>query len=167
MLTYDTAAEADADRGMSGPPTVIWIEPVLRPDGRKWYVPKRERITTSGLLHRTRLGGPDGDLLCDRVYNPVCESCCALMARGITGPFETRKPDVPYPCMTGDIEKAAGLTISEPDNGVVHFIKWNPFDKDALSRSTIIAPASEDGSAGRGKPAEAFACPRSDGEAAE
>jgi len=67
--------------------------------------------------------------------------------------------------MTGDIEKVAGLTISEPDKGVVHFIKWSPFDKDALSRSTIMAPASEDGSAAIVEPAEAFASPRSDGEA--
>jgi len=62
--------------------TRIWIEPVKRPDGRDWY-------TDRGLLLRTRLGGPDGEILADRVHNPVCTSCHALMARGIIGPFET------------------------------------------------------------------------------
>ena len=74
--------------------TRIWIEPVKRPDGRNWYT---ERW---GLLMRTRLGGPDGEILCDRVHNPICESCRALMARGILGQFETLKPGFPYPCMT-------------------------------------------------------------------
>jgi hypothetical protein len=29
------------------------------------------------------------------------------MARGIVGPFETRKPEIDYPCTIGDIETAA------------------------------------------------------------
>jgi hypothetical protein len=65
--------------------TQIWIEPVKRPDGRNWY---SERW---GLLLRTRLDGPDGEILCDWVHNPVRESARALMARGITGQFETHK----------------------------------------------------------------------------
>jgi hypothetical protein len=58
--------------------TRIWIEPVKRPDG-----------TDRGLLLRTRLGGPDGEILCDRVHNAICESCRVLMSRGIVGAFET------------------------------------------------------------------------------
>jgi hypothetical protein len=72
------------------------------------------------------------------------------MARGITGHFETRKPGIPYPRMRGDIEKAAGLTVFEPDDGVVHFGRWRPFDQNALSRSAIVAPVSEEDVAGRG-----------------
>jgi len=37
----------------------IWIEAVKRPDGRNWY-------TDRGLLLRTRLGGPDGEVIADR-----------------------------------------------------------------------------------------------------
>jgi hypothetical protein len=65
------------------------------------------------------------------------------MARGIVGPFETRKPEIDYPCMIGDIETAAGLTVKEPDDGVVHFARWRPFDQNALSRSPILAPARD------------------------
>ena len=72
--------------------TRIWIEPVKRPDGRNWY-------TDRGLLLRTRLGGPDGEILRDRVHNALCETCRVLMSRGIVGAFETWKPDIPYPCM--------------------------------------------------------------------
>jgi hypothetical protein len=42
------------------------------------------------------------------------------MSRGVTGPFETRKPGIGQTCITGDIERAAGLTVYEPDEGVVH-----------------------------------------------
>src|SRR5262245_66136597 len=93
--------------------TTIWIEPVPRPDGQPWYTPRKERLTAAGLQLRTRLGGPQGDVLVERTTNPVVASCRALMARGITGPFETRKPGFDYPCMRGDIEKAAGLAIRE------------------------------------------------------
>ena len=77
------------------------------------------------------------------MFNPVCESCRALMARGIVGRFETRKPDIDHPCMIGDIGTAAGPTIKEPDDGVVHFAKWRPFDQNALSCSPILAPARD------------------------
>jgi hypothetical protein len=50
-----------------------------------------------GLLLRTRLGGPDGEILCDRVHNAICETCRLLMSRGIVGVFETWKADIPYP----------------------------------------------------------------------
>jgi hypothetical protein len=120
--------------------TLIWIESVLRTDGRPWYVPKDERIAKSGLLLRARLGGPDGEILCDRVFNPVCESCCTLVARGIVGPFETRKPNIDYPCMIGDIASTAGLTVHEPDDGPAHFVRWRPFDQNGVSRSAVSAP---------------------------
>jgi hypothetical protein len=128
--------------------TLIFIAPVKRPDGRDWY-------TDRGLLMRTRLGGPDGEVLCDRVHNPVCTSCRALMARGITGPFETWRQGVAYACLRGDIERTAALTIHEPDDGVVHFARWTPFDQNARSRSAVPSPAREDDGAGKRAPVAA------------
>jgi hypothetical protein len=79
------------------------------------------------------------------------------MARGVTGPFETWKPGFDHPCMRGDIEQAAGLTVFEPDDGVVQFGRWRPFDQNALSRSAILAPAREDDGGGRRGPADTTA----------
>ncbi len=59
------------------------------------------------------------------------------------------KPAFNYPCMRGDIEKAAGLTVFEPDDGMVHFARWRPLDQNAASRSAVLAPAREDDAAGR------------------
>src|SRR5690349_13953733 len=128
--------------GLANVTTRIWIEAVKRPDGRRWY-------TDRGLLLRTRLGGPDGEVLCDRVHNAICETCRVLMSRGIIGNFETWKAGIPYPCMTGDIANTAGLTVHEPDDGVVHFARWRPFDQNARSGSAVQAPAGEDDVAGR------------------
>jgi hypothetical protein len=72
------------------------------------------------------------------------------MARGITGPFETWKEGIPYACLRGDIEKVAGLTVYEPNDGVVHFARWRPLDQSAVSRSAVLAPAREDDGSGRG-----------------
>jgi hypothetical protein len=74
------------------------------------------------------------------------------MARGITGPFETWKEGIPYACLRGDIEKVAGLTVYEPNDGVVHFARWRTFNQDALSCSAVPAPAREDDGAGREEP---------------
>jgi hypothetical protein len=136
--------------------TRIWIEPVKRPDGRNWYTDR------NGLLLRTRLDGPDGEILCDRLHNPVCETCRVLMSRGIVGAFETWKAGIPYPCMTGDIASTAELTVHEPDDGIVHFARWRPFYQDAVSRSAVPSPAHEEYAAGGCIAADTNASPRSD-----
>jgi hypothetical protein len=76
------------------------------------------------------------------------------MSRGIIGSFETWKQGgVPYPCLRGDIEKTAGLTVYEPDEGMVHFARWRPIDQNAVSRSAVPPPArEEDGTARRVAP---------------
>jgi hypothetical protein len=127
---------------MLAQPVRISIEPVKRPDGRNWY-------TDRGLLLRTRLGGPEGEILCDRVHNAICESCRVLMSRAIVGAFETWKVGIPYPGMTGDIASTAGLTVHEPDDGVVHFARWRPLGQNAVSGSAVPSPAREGDVAGR------------------
>jgi hypothetical protein len=81
------------------------------------------------------------------------------MSRGIVGPFETWKAGIDHPCMSGDIASTAGLTVHEPDDRVVHFAKWRPFDQDAVSRSAVSAPAREDDGAAREVAADAIATP--------
>ena len=71
------------------------------------------------------------------------------MSRGIVGPFETRKPGISYLCLRGGIEKTAGLTVYEPDEGVVHFARWTPCGQNVVSRSAVQPPAREDDLAGR------------------
>jgi hypothetical protein len=124
---------------------LIWIEPVKRVDGSNWY-------TDRGLLLRTRLGGPDGEVLCDRVHNALCETCRVLMSRGITGPFETWKEGVPHACMQGDIESTAGLTAEEASTKSPRFRSWEPHPRsqNAFSRARGSAPAREDDGVGRG-----------------
>jgi hypothetical protein len=134
--------------------TQIWIEPVKRLAGRNHYTSER------GLLLMARLGRPDGEILVEGVHNALCEACRVLMSRGIVGPFETWKQGIPYPCLRGDIEKTAGLTVYEPDEGMVHFARWRPIDQNAVSRPAVPPPAREDDSitcsgAGGGRLAEA------------
>jgi hypothetical protein len=122
--------------------TQIWIEPVKRADGRRHYTSGR------GLLMTARLGSPDGEIL-EAAHNAVCEACRVLMSRGIVGPFETWKQGILYPCMMGDIEKVAGLSVYEPDDGGVHFARWRPLDQNAVSLSAVLAPAREEDAAGK------------------
>src|SRR5262245_48847740 len=129
--------------------TLIFVEPIKRPDGRDWY-------TDRGLLLRTRLGGPDGEVLADRVHNAICETCRLLMSRGIVGAFETWNEGVPYACMRGDIETTAGLTVKEPDRGAIAFARWNAFPS-----SPVEARTRENIDLGSGEPAGAKTCLRS------
>jgi hypothetical protein len=47
--------------------------------------------------------------------------------------------------------------LHEPDDGVVHFAKWRPFDQDAVSRSTVSVPARECDRAATSRPADTSA----------
>jgi hypothetical protein len=129
--------------------TIIWIEPVKRSGGSNWYSGR------NGLLLRSRLGGPNGEVLCDRMHNAVCETCRVLMSRGITGPFETWKEGLSYACMKGEIERTAGLTVLEPDirgrDCQPRFASWRPYptSQNALLLHSVDAPAREEEEGGR------------------
>jgi hypothetical protein len=84
------------------------------------------RYSSRGQLYLTRVGGPGGDVLVEQTVSPVCPSCRALMARGITGPFETWREGVAYACMRGDIENVAGLTLEESGTKTPRFKRWLP-----------------------------------------
>jgi len=71
----------------------------------------------------------------------IGETCRVLMSRGVVGTFETWKPGIDYPCMTGDIARTAELTVHERDDGMVQFARWRPFDQNAVSRPAVQPPA--------------------------
>jgi hypothetical protein len=92
-------------------------------------------------------------VLCQQTISPACSSCRVLLARGITGPFETWREGVAYACRRGEIEKASDLTVKEPDRGAIAFARWNAFpsspeeartgkDKDSATREPAEANAS-------------------------
>jgi hypothetical protein len=120
-------------------------EPVKKSDGSNWHSGR------NGLLLRSRLGGPEGEIICDRVHYAVCETYRVLMSRGITGPFETWKEGVIFACMKGEIERTAGLTVSEPDilgrDCQPRFVRWRPYpaSQNALLLHSVDAPAREEG----------------------
>jgi hypothetical protein len=122
--------------------TRVWIELLRHADGRARY-------SDRGQLYRTRLDGPHGEVLCQQTVSPVCPSCRALLALGITGPFETWREGVPYACMRGDIEITAGLTVKEPDRGAIAFARWNAFPS-----FPVEARARKDNDTGTGGRAE-------------
>ena len=135
--------------------TTIWIEILRHADGRARY-------SSRGRLYRTRLGGPDGEVLVESTVAPVCPSCRALMARGIIGSFETWRAGIPYACLRGDIEKTAGLAIEEGNTTSVRFKRWlttHPGSRDGVSSGSGRAPAREGDEPGRGVPLTAVALP--------
>jgi hypothetical protein len=124
--------------------TRIWIEPLRHPDGLPRY-------NSRGQLYRARLDGPGGDVLVEQTVSPMCPSCRALMARGITGQFETWREGVPHACMRGDIEAMAGLTLEESSTKTPRFKRWqpHPHSQDAISPASGSAPARESDLGGR------------------
>jgi hypothetical protein len=88
----------------------------------------------------------DGKMLFVVVHNTLGETCRVLMARGITGPFETLKEGVPYVCMRGDIERTAGLTVEEGSARSPRFKSGSHTAQfqDAISQATGSAPAREE-----------------------
>jgi hypothetical protein len=140
-VSIESFIEKETLRAASLPPTAtqIWVEPLRRPEGGKRY-------TSRGLVYATRLGSPDGPVLCEWSRSPALDSCRALLARGITGRFETWSPGVPYPKLVGDIETAAKLTIRETETDGPRFVKWQPRpdDQDGPPSRRVAPSASEE-----------------------
>src|SRR5215475_2698554 len=92
----------------------IWIEPLRHRDGYSVY-------SSRGQLYRTKLGGADGPVLCERTLTPTLDSCRALLACGITGQFETWHEGESFARLTGDIATVAKLEVKE---GPVRFVRY-------------------------------------------
>jgi hypothetical protein len=92
----------------------IWIEPLRHPDGYPKY-------NSRGQLYRTKLGGADGPVLCKRTITPKLDSCRAMLASGVTGPFEAWHESDSFPRLTGEIANVAKLEVKE---GPVRFVAY-------------------------------------------
>jgi hypothetical protein len=96
--------------------TPIWIEPVKWPDLRKLYTTERR-----GLLLMTRFWQPG--------WRDTRRGSAQRGLRGVSCPQPRHCRSISRhassvsttPCMTDNIEKVVGLTVYEPDYGVVHF----------------------------------------------
>jgi hypothetical protein len=94
----------------------IWVEVLRHPDGCPTY-------GSRGQLYRTKLGGADGLVLCERTITPTLDSCRALLACGIAGRFETWHEGDSFARLTGDIANTAKLEVKE---GPVRFVRYEP-----------------------------------------
>ena len=71
------------------------------------------------------MGDQDGELL-GSSRTPFYDGARALLYRGITGRFEMWDTVRPYPRMVGDIERCAGLTVSEEGRDGLRVKPWRP-----------------------------------------
>ena len=128
--TYDSPAEAEADRAQQKAHR-IYIEPTsIRGDRGQYY-----------RVHYR--GAP----LIDETWNPEFETCRALSARGIAGRLEVWRFGKSHPDMlVPDIAKAAEWTVEESDKWGPRFVQWKPRPEDAswngASLSGGIVPAA-------------------------
>jgi hypothetical protein len=87
--------------------TRIWIEPLRHDDGRPRY-------SRRGQLYRCRLGSADGEVLVEGCLTPALDACRALVARGVTGRFETWREGVIYACIVDAVLKASASAQIAP-----------------------------------------------------
>ncbi len=80
----------------------------------------------------TYLGKP----LVTRVRVPSFSSCRALLAMGITGRVNFRHEGSDIIAFWMDIEKGAGLTVQENDQGI-RIVPYRPFPRAVLSTAGI------------------------------
>lgn len=71
-----------------------------------------------GPRYQVRMNKPDGLVLIDATTEPLFDVARALLSRGITGKLQIWDSIRPYWRMQGDIERLAGLTVSEGQDGI-------------------------------------------------
>jgi hypothetical protein len=67
---------------------------------------------------------------------PEFDACRALLARGITGRLEMRRPGRPTWDLAVDIEDGAGLTVRETETEGQRIVHWMPFP---VTRGRVIS----------------------------
>lgn len=91
----------------------------------------------------------NGDLLISRHHDPEHAACRALLARGLTGKVAFVHTNG-MAGMTMDIEKGAGLTVSENEHHGPYFTQYQPFNRagNAISKLAVSSPARAEPSDG-------------------
>ena len=79
--------------------------------------------SSRGQLYRTKVSDADGPVLCARTITPTLDSCRAMLASGVTGPFEAWHESDSFPRLTGDIANVAKLEVKE---GPLRFVRCEP-----------------------------------------
>jgi hypothetical protein len=79
--------------------------------------------SSRGQLYRTKVSDADGPVLCARTITPTLDSCRAMLASGVTGPFEAWHESDSFPRLTGEIANVAKLEVKE---GPVRFVGYEP-----------------------------------------
>lgn len=74
----------------------------------------------------------EGEVLLESTAIPFLDGARALAAKGLTGKLEMWDHERHYPRMTGTIEKASGLSVSEGE-ARPKIVKWTPRDYNAVS----------------------------------
>jgi hypothetical protein len=78
-----------------------------------------------------------GSVLVESSRNPEFDACRALVALGITGKLEVRRPGRVSADMHLDIERGAGLTIRETDDRGLRLVLWKPFTADQAPNAIL------------------------------
>ena len=90
------------------------------------------------------MGDQDGELL-GSSRTPFYDGARALLYRGITGRFEMWDTVRPCPRMVGDIERCAGLAVSEEDRDGLRVKPWRPADTRQDDLQGAITDPAENG----------------------
>jgi hypothetical protein len=86
--------------------------PVAQGDHLRIFIELRSH-GARGPRYRVRMNKPDGMVLIGSTTEPLFDVARFLMSKGITGKIEMWDGIRAFPRMRGDIERLAGLTVSE------------------------------------------------------
>jgi hypothetical protein len=105
------------------------------------YIDGLPRYTNRGARYVVRL--QDGPVLLTDAAEPLTDGARALVALGITGSVELWDAERPYPQISGDIERLAGITVKDDRKTSPRFAPWRPFAPDAPRRGDGQPPVRE------------------------
>ncbi|MGE4249052.1 MAG: hypothetical protein AB7F09_06665 [Parvibaculaceae bacterium] len=71
-----------------------------------------------GPRYQVKMNQPSGMVIVNATTEPLFAAARVLMSKGVTGKLQLWDGARPFPRMTGDIERLAGLTVSEGQDGI-------------------------------------------------